>query len=370
MIRVLMPISIDRWTASISTQMRAVVSANPEIEFHCFSNPRTDEDKANGKAFWALPNVVRRKQLTGGFHYYDIVQLGALSGKNITASVMSKARSLGQTHVTSMLCVEIVPEDSYGWRWYQAARHVADSFLGVSAVAGERARLDEPEKYMGVIHNGYDPAYFSPETEPQPELLPEAVRAMGPRGYFLWVSALEPRKRPEVLIEMARRMPDVQFVAAGYIIPNSGETYAEQIGRLPNVTWLGLVDRSTLRELFRNANGLIFPSEREGLPLAVIEAMGMGLQTLAQPKTSLPELIQHGHNGWLIDESKPDEWEAACRELLSQTDSTWEAKAKAIHQETVVNRSWHAAGRKYGDYYRLVMQKRERDWRLQPGFRE
>lgn len=364
MIRVLMPISIDRWRASIATQMRAVVEANPEIEFHCFSNPSTREDVVQGQAFWALPNVVRRDQLTATASRFDIVQLAALSGKNLTGALLSKVRGLGSTHVTSILCVELDPSDSYGWRWYQVARHLANSFLGVSAVAGERARLDEPRRYMGYIHNGYDPAYYSPDTPARPDLLPEGVREP---GYLLWVSSLEPRKRPEVLIEMARRMPDVQFVAAGYVLKGKGEIYLEQMQRLPNIKWVGLVERASLRELMRNAAGLIFPSEREGLPLAVMESMGMGLQTLAQPKSSLPELIIPGVNGWLTDESDSDAWEQACRELLNQSEATRREKAAAIHGHAAAELSWYAAGRKYGDFYRLVAEGKPELWRERCG---
>lgn len=364
MIRVLMPISIDRWRASIATQMRAVVEANPEIEFHCFSNPSTDEDRIQGKAFWSLPNVVRKRQRTALIDRYDVIQLAALSGKNLSGATVAKARSFGMAHVTSILCVELTPEDPYGWKYYQVARYVADSFLGVSAVAGERARIDEPGKYMGVIHNGYDPDYFSPRTSAGP--IPESIRDLPSGSYLLWVSSLEPRKRPEILIEIARRLPDVTFVAAGYILKGRGEGYLEEMLKLPNIRWVGLVDRAELRELFRHAAGLFFPSEREGLPLAVIEGMGMGLQILAQPKSSLPELVVPGVNGWLTDESEPDSWEAACRELMSQSKGERTLIGGRIHRFASDHLSWHAAGRKYGDYYRLVMTGREKEWRSMP----
>lgn len=360
-IKVLLPISIDRWRASIATQMRAVVEANPDIEFHSFSRPQTDEDRSQGEEFWALPNIVKQNQKTALLERYDIVQLAALSGMNVTAAALAKLRGMGSTHVTSILCVEICKEDAYGWKYYQWARHVVDSFTGVSAVAGERARLDEPDRYCGVIHNGYCPHYFTPHSQEEPDLLPEALRSLKGR-FLLWVSSIEARKKPEVLIALAKRMPDVTFAACGYVLKNGGEGYLEEILACPNIVWLGLVERKVLRELYRHAAVLLFPSEREGLPLSVIEAMGMGLQTIAQAKSSLPELITPGENGELIDETDLNGWEFACRKMIDLPESARQSTREKIHQYASTHLTWHIAGKKYGEFYKLIMQEREREW--------
>jgi glycosyltransferase involved in cell wall biosynthesis len=359
-IKVLLPISIDRWRASIATQMRAVVEANPEIEFHSFSLPQTDEDHDEGQVFWSLPNVVRQDQKTALLERYDIVQLANLSAMSVGAAALAKVRGLGSTHVTSILCVEISKEDSYGWKYYQWARPVVDSFTGVSDVAGERARLDEPDRYCGVIHNGYCEKYFSPHTEADDALLPPELSKI--KGKFpLWVSSIEDRKKPDVLISLAKRMPDVTFAACGYVLKNGGEGYLEEMLSLPNIVWLGLVERKVLRELYRSAAFLLFPSEREGLPLSVIEAMGMGLPTIAQAKSSLPELILPGVNGQLVDASDLDGWETHCRKMLDATGNGLASKS-AIHQLASTKLTWYIAGRKYGEFYKLIMSGREREW--------
>jgi glycosyltransferase involved in cell wall biosynthesis len=362
-LKILLPINIDRWRSSIATQMRAVVEANPDINFYSFSNPQTKEDSVEGNLFWARSNVTKLKKQTAFFRRYDVVQLAALSAANVIAATIAKIIGWGRTHVTSILCVEISQDDAYGWKYYQWARRVVDSFTSVSAVAGERAVLDEPDKYCGVIHNGYCPDYFSPLTDADSLCLP-SVLSNNNKSYFVWVSSIERRKRPEVLIEIAKRMPDVNFAVCGYTLEGQSEVYVEQMSKLPNVHWLGLVERKVLRELYRNAAALFFPSAREGLPLAVMEAMGMGLQTIAQPKSSLPELVIQGINGYLIDESNLDGWEQACLEVMSLSEVERKNKAQAVHEFAAKNLTWHIAGKKYGDFYKLAAKNREKEWLL------
>jgi hypothetical protein len=59
--KILLPISLDRWRNPISTLQRACVQYNPDIEFHSFSHPESDEDRRLGEDFCKLPNRHLRK---------------------------------------------------------------------------------------------------------------------------------------------------------------------------------------------------------------------------------------------------------------------------------------------------------------------
>ena len=54
---------------------------------------------------------------------------------------------------------------------------------------------------------------------------------------------------------------------------------------------------------------LLMPSRAEGLPMACLEAMARGVPVLASRVGALPEVIEHGHSGWLFDACEVD---AAC----------------------------------------------------------
>jgi glycosyltransferase involved in cell wall biosynthesis len=70
-------------------------------------------------------------------------------------------------------------------------------------------------------------------------------------------------------------------------------------------------------EWIRNADIFVFPSHSEGMPMAVIEAMASGLPVVASNVGGLPDLIQNGVNGILIDPGCPDQLAAALIDLAS-----------------------------------------------------
>ncbi len=54
-------------------------------------------------------------------------------------------------------------------------------------------------------------------------------------------------------------------------------------------------------ELYQQSDILFFPTRREGLSLAVLEAMACGLPIVATRCSSIPELVEHGKGGFLFD---------------------------------------------------------------------
>jgi glycosyltransferase involved in cell wall biosynthesis len=51
--------------------------------------------------------------------------------------------------------------------------------------------------------------------------------------------------------------------------------------------------------LYRSVDVLLMPTIREGMSLAVLEAMASGIPVVASDTSSLPELIHHGKGGFL-----------------------------------------------------------------------
>lgn len=352
--RVLIPIKLDRWRNPISTLLRNCVEANPDIEFHSCSSPDSDEDRMLGDVFWKLPNIVKNKQTRMAFTRYDGIHTASITLHNQAAAVLAKARTLTKARYLATVNLEVGPGDGKDWPLLKIAEVLADGIVAVSTAAGNGVRNRCPGRFLNIIPNGFDAKYYDPNTLDD-EVLPPAVRALVRGSFALYVGALEPRKHPEFVVELARRHPEIVFVGAGYVHPD-GRHFQPLMHSLPNLLWLGHVDRRCIRALMRHAGVFVFPSEREGLALSVIEAMGMGLPIIGQPKTSMPELVRDVTNGRLHDISNIDAWSGSLEYYLRRDSQERLAFCEITRANAVARYSWGAIGREYGAIYRQLFK--------------
>jgi glycosyltransferase involved in cell wall biosynthesis len=97
----------------------------------------------------------------------------------------------------------------------------------------------------------------------------------------------------------------------------------EPLMHQPHVTYLGEVGEEEKAALLGGARALLFPIDwPEPFGMVVIEALSCGTPVLAWPGGSVPELVEPGVNGWIVDsidaavaalESLPRIERAACR---------------------------------------------------------
>ncbi|EMA15949.1 glycosyltransferase [Haloarcula amylolytica] len=82
---------------------------------------------------------------------------------------------------------------------------------------------------------------------------------------------------------------------------------AAQLGITDAVTFHGFVPKGPdLWAYFDDADIFVLPSQTEGLPRVVAEAMARGLPVVTTAVGGLPELIDHGRNGMLVDPRNVD----------------------------------------------------------------
>lgn len=353
--RVLLPISLDRWRNPISTLLRACVEANPDVEFHSVSSPLSAEDKLLGVDFWNRPNIHQATQAQLATTRFDGVHTASITLHNQAGVVAAKLRNLGRCNYLATINLQVGPADGKDWTLLRTAEKLADGFVAVSKAAGDGVSRRCPDRYHGEIPNGFDPTYFDPEIEDD-EILPPAIRDLPPGGFPIYVGALEPRKHPEYIVRLAKSHPDIIFVGAGYVHPQ-GRHFEPMVRSVPNLIWLGHVDRRMIRALLKRAGVFLFPSEREGLALSVIEALGMGLPVIGQPKTSMPELITDGVNGRLIDISDQEGWSSALISALGTSSSERIKTATTIRSATMDRFAWSSIGQRYGEIYRAMFSR-------------
>ena len=106
-------------------------------------------------------------------------------------------------------------------------------------------------------------------------------------------------RHPELFAEVARRSgrDGVEFVWIG-----GGEASGEAALRAAGVHITGWVDRARALEELGRLDIYLQTSRWEGLPVAVIEAMGAGLPVIATRVVGNRDLVQDGDTGWLVPE--------------------------------------------------------------------
>lgn len=138
-----------------------------------------------------------------------------------------------------------------------------------------------------VVKNGVDTELFSPRLRPSKDGL-----------RVLFVGNPTRRKGSQHLAALARELPDGVELAYTAGLRHSAlkpPSPDERLIALPKRTHADMPD------VYRDADILFFPTQREGLSLAVLEAMASGLPVVATDCSSMSELIDHGKGGFLFD---------------------------------------------------------------------
>lgn len=103
-------------------------------------------------------------------------------------------------------------------------------------------------------------------------------RITGSRGYIAWVSAMEPRKGPELAVRaLANTSDDVEVIAAGDGPDRTRiERIAGELGLSDRITFEGTVSHDRALEIIQGAAVALFTGLREEGGLALAEAMLLG----------------------------------------------------------------------------------------------
>lgn len=160
-------------------------------------------------------------------------------------------------------------------------------------------------------------------TVPNPVSLPapktDAKRERS-EGALLFVGRLSEEKGLDVLLRAlaSSRAPKQLTLDVAGDGPCAGQwkSLSASLGLDRRVRWLGV--RSDIPELLAEAQMLVLPSLREGLPLAVLEAASSEVPVLASRVGGVPEAVWEGETALLVTPGDVDAWSKALEALPSQ----------------------------------------------------
>lgn len=86
------------------------------------------------------------------------------------------------------------------------------------------------------------------------------------------------------------------------------------------IFFTGNLSRAKLYEELSRATALIMMSKQETAPMAIAEAMALGVPCIAPREFGIPYMIEDNVNGWFISETTTDDkWQAIAKELQGES---------------------------------------------------
>jgi glycosyltransferase involved in cell wall biosynthesis len=214
----------------------------------------------------------------------------------------------------------------------------------VSEHTRQRLAVHHPEALarsrVVVIHSGITagrPGAAPPRTEAAPT---------GPDGYFLTVSAIEPRKNHLTLLAAFQAARRDGLALRWKIVGRPQYESAPILAALQaagGVELVGRVDDAELEQLYAGARFVATPSWEEGFGLPPLEAMSRGVPVICSTGSALDETV--GDAGMRI---APDDTGAWARALLAlQSDDELVNRLAAAGREWATRFTWQRAAADY-----------------------
>jgi glycosyltransferase involved in cell wall biosynthesis len=127
---------------------------------------------------------------------------------------------------------------------------------------------------------------------------------LGRGKYVGFCGRLSPEKGIDILVEVARRNADIQFVAAG-----SYEAMPNLESQLPeNFMLLGHCGPAEMQQFYEGARMIVLPSVCfEGFPMVLLEAMLMSKAIVCSDIGGLSDIVDEGTTGLLARPSDPQD---------------------------------------------------------------
>lgn len=148
---------------------------------------------------------------------------------------------------------------------------------------------------------------------------------------FVSVGRLVPKKGYDLILMALARL-QAGGVSFTYDLYGAGEE-EESLRRLVRQLGLGsrvrfhraathpqIIERLNEGGIFLGGFRVTADGDRDGIPNTVAEAMAMEMPVLATRVSGVPELIEHGRSGYLVEPGDPEAMAAALRHLLAHPD--------------------------------------------------
>jgi glycosyltransferase involved in cell wall biosynthesis len=206
------------------------------------------------------------------------------------------------------------PEKTAHWfRFILPFSKLVWSNAAAIAAVSEQTRdlaLEHYQAEIRVIYNGINTQ----------EMKPQELGVHTPPS-ILFIGRFSPEKNatavPRILAELKHLPWHCAMLGDGTEM-NQVRNLIDKNNLTDRIQLIGWVDSDSVKEHLAKSDVLLMPSLREGMPMAALQALSMGLALLLPDKGSCPDLI--GNNGFLIEPGNLQAYTDSLEKLLTDKD--------------------------------------------------
>lgn len=217
----------------------------------------------------------------------------------------------------------------FKWCYRHVLRKV-DEVICVSAYIQQTAIRSFPEYAIkfNVLYNATDVEIFKPYGEQADVSVQALLNLPKATPFILYVGRLTQDKGVDVLIQAFHHVlnvhPQAKLVIAGssFFEGAAKTAYQQSLQKLAahiadHIVFTGFIPHQQLKYLYAAAHTVVLPSVwQDPCPLVVLESMASGTCIVASKVGGVPEVIEHGVTGILVNPNQADELAAAIIDLL------------------------------------------------------
>lgn len=202
--------------------------------------------------------------------------------------------------------------------------------------SGYSCSLETSPIACAVVPHGVSEHHLAKQADP-------ASRATGGRVQLLFVGRIERRKGQDLLLtalgQISKDVPDFDLTFVG-AAPDKADSYYQDVDRLiartrarfprSSISLLGHVDDTALLDFYRGCDIFIATSRFESFGLILVEAMRFGKPIVACAVGGVPDVVENGVEGFLVNPDNSGELAARLQTLMSSGQTRAQMGSRAL----------------------------------------
>ena len=177
---------------------------------------------------------------------------------------------------------------------------------------------------------------------------------------IIFVGRLHPVKGVSYLIEamaiVQREIPDAKLILVGDGVERSRlEGLSKKLDLNGCIQFVGQVQQERIPTLLQQADLFALPSLSEGFPVVILEAMATGLPIVATNVGGIPDILEEGVDGYLVNAKRPAE--VADRMLVLLRNDKLREEISVNNREKAKLYTWDIVAGKVEKEYQMVIRR-------------